>query len=134
VIQQAFVDGFEVFPVVINTIVPVEYADRAVELSRAHFETVETKKDIRAWSSMFGTNLGPIGSGEVTHVFCSRDEHDDKLPLIIESFIAQDEPWISKELYELTDDPEVIKSLFCVVVGDTAELLARLNLEVKTKE
>ena len=130
--QRAFDNhGNEVFPVTINTIVPVDHIEPASELSRAHLCDVEGIECSDS-TPMFGINLGPCRAPGITHAFCVRRGLSHQIGMILSSFSEQNEPWIGKRIYEVGDNPDEVKSLFCVVVGDTGTLLTNLGLEVKS--
>lgn len=123
-------NGNEVFPVVINTIAPIQYADEARQIAYYHMISVEGAVDDQL-GTMLNTNLGPVGVEEVTHVFCSRNGFTHQLALELNTLSAGDLDWVSGVEYTVNDDPNVIKSKFCCITGDTQEILQFLGLEIK---
>ncbi|WP_010586300.1 hypothetical protein [Schlesneria paludicola] len=122
--------GREVFPVVINTICPVAYAEPARRLALRHMTTVEQASG-DTLNRMLDINLGPIGSDEVTHIFCSRDAYTHQVEMVAEAFRLENLSWGGDRAFSIDSDPEVVKRLFCVVLGQTSVVLKWLGLEVK---
>ncbi|WP_010586424.1 hypothetical protein [Schlesneria paludicola] len=129
--MQAFDEfGREVFPVVINTICPVAYAEPARQLALRHMTTVEQASG-DTLGRMLDINLGPIGADEITHVFCSRNAYTHQVGMVVEAFQQESLPWGGTRAYSLLSDREEVKRMFCVVLGPTSVVLNWLGLEVK---
>jgi len=128
--MRAFDDfGREVFPVVINTICPVAHADQAKQLALRHMTTVEGTGD--TLDRMLDIKLGPVGSNDVTHVFCSRNAFTNQVEMVVDAFKREGLIWGGARAYSLLSDRDEVKSLFCVVLGQTSVVLKWLGLEVK---
>lgn len=122
-------DGNEIFPVIINTICPVQYADQAKKIAYNHLANVEKTKNIDA-IILFDENLAPIGSTEITHIFCSRFGYTNQLNMEVQGMIDLNLDWAAKRLYTIQDDPNEIKSLFCCIEGNKNELINYLGLQI----
>lgn len=120
--------GNRIFPVMINTICPIEHAEEATKIASDHFKNIE-KIDIKD-EIMFATKLAPIGETEPTHLFCSRFGYTNQLNLEVETFKRQNLSWCSEKEYSVEDNPEEIKSLFCCVTGKRKKVLEHLGLEI----
>lgn len=123
--------GREVFPVVINTICPVAHAAAAKQLALRHMTTVEQAGG-DTLEKMLNTHLGSIGSDEVTHIFCTRPAYTHQSEMVVEAFRRERLAWGGDRAYSIDDDPEVVRRLFCVVLGEMHSVLAWLGLEVKS--
>lgn len=117
----------EVFPQTINTICPVAYVDSARVLAHRYMTTVEQAIDMTA-DQMMLTLLAPLGEAVPTHIFCTREGFSHQVESEVEFLASQPEEWTAKRLYTLDDSPDEIRSRFCCLIGDPAELLARLGL------
>lgn len=134
--QRAFDnDGNEVFPVTLNAICPLEFAAQARESVLQYLKDVELAGvglvvDLTV-DKMLNVSLGPIGSPEITHVFCSRVAHTNQVASSLSYIRELSLPWCGDREFTTEDDPDEIKARYCVVTGDKAAVLAHLQLEVK---
>lgn len=117
-----------------NTISPIKYADEARAISLFHLQRVDCtgENDV---STMLPTKLYDI-EGNLTHILCSRPGYDNTVrnqmaTMTAESLNGKD--WVSDTYFFLNDKPdiEIIKSKFCLVLGDYKEFLEYLSLEAK---
>lgn len=137
--QRAFDDaGNEVFQVTLNAICPVEFADLARPAVFAYIVDVEKPKMVRpdgtpalTVNQMLNLNIGPIGTSDITHVFCSRIAFTHQVEWSLEEIARLGFPWCGNREFTLADDPAETKSQFCVITGDMNDVLDHLGLEVK---
>lgn len=130
--QAHDMDGNEVFPVIINTICPVQYSVIGKQVSADYFINIEKSFENVTTDKMLNDNLGPIGSDQITHIFCSRFGYTHQAAMEVQQLIDLGESFMGKKEYTLDDDPDEIKSLFCCIIGDKDELLSYLGLEIKS--
>jgi len=128
--QRAFVDGAEVFQVVLNAICPVAHAQQARESTLAYLQQYESTQATTT-EHVLNINLGPIGSTEVTHVFCSRRANTDQISKSLRMIHTLGFPWCGRVPYSVDGSIDDLLSKFCVVVGEKDALLSHLGLEVK---
>lgn len=108
-------EGNEVFPVQIQTIAPIEYANQARQIS---FEFLQSIGGTDTAEQMLPVLLRPIG-GIPTHVYCSRDSFTHELNLQLAFLSEREEEWISGNL---ETDPEIIFTKFCTFTGSLSEI------------
>lgn len=120
-------DGREVFPNVINTICPIAHADRARLLAHQYMTTIEAGVDMTV-DQMLTTLLAPVGSGEPTHIFCSREGFCHQVESEVEFLASRPESWCGRVKYQSDSVPQEVLGLFCCVVGDVSTMLDRLGL------
>lgn len=111
--------GNEVFPVVIQTIAPIEHAAEAREISHEFLLQYGGTDSVE---SMLPVLLRPVG-GIPTHIYCSRDGYTHELANQLAFLATREESWISGEL---ETDAGIIFTHFCTFTGD----LESLGLEV----
>lgn len=116
---------------IINTLCPMKHAEEARDIAWAHVNEHDPDMSVTR-ETILPQKLGPIGSDEVTHVFCSRRSDSDKLWLQMRSLRRNKQhAWIGIDELGIGDDPELIKSLFCTLRGEPGPLLAYLGLDEK---
>ena len=120
--------GNEVFPLIINMICPIQYADQAREFAAQHVTNVEGAYAEK--SHMLRLNLGPIGTKEITHIGNTQRSYSNILALRVTAMKNTLLPWIATKSYTVDDNPDDIKSYFCCIVGNPASLLIRLKLAI----
>lgn len=119
-------NGNEVFPVIVNTIAPIEYSEQTKQIAYDFLNSQGSKVTL---DMVMPINLKPINGNNATHIFCSRTIYNHELRKQLEFMEAQNLPWIVGALCFTDDPPEHIKRYFCTVVGNKNELLTYLNLE-----
>ena len=116
-------NGNEVFPIIINTICPIEYAEQSKQISADFIVSIFGEADV---NQMLPELLKPIEGNEATHVFCSRNGLTHELQFQLDWLNNQNKNWISNQV---ETDKEVILSKFCTTTGDKQTLLNFLGLE-----
>lgn len=120
--------GNEVYPVIVNMLCPVQHSDEARALAANHVVNVE---GIYAQASqLLHTNLGPVGTNQITHIGSTQRTYTNILSCRIDSLNKANLPWIGTREYTVADDPKVLKSLFCCVTGDPISIMNHLKLDV----
>jgi len=114
----------------LNTICPVEHKDEARTIALFHLTRVESLIDNDV-NKMLPDSL--YTEGNLTHIMCSRPSYINGARLQNATMAAEflnGKEWVSDTFFYLEDNPdkELIKSKFCFVIGDTAELLNYLGL------
>lgn len=123
-------NGRRVYPRQINTICPVEHAAIVRGIAYRHLIEVEGSTN-ESLASMLPVNLGPVGGDTVTHVRCSRVGYTHQVNMEVDTIRQQPFPWCANKGYVVGHDVAEMKSLFCCITGDQAEVLAYLGLERK---
>ena len=127
-------DGSPMSYYTMNTISPIEYADEARAISLFHLQQIDCtgENDV---STMLPTRLYD-SDGNLTHIMCSRPGYDNTVrnqmaTMTAESLNGKD--WVSDTYFFLADSPnaDIIKSKFCLVLGDYEEFLEYLSLEAR---
>jgi len=118
----------------LNTIAPIEYARKARELSLFHLMYVDKTQD-RNVEAMLPTKLYN-SKGELTHIMCARPGYNNTVRSQMATVTAENlngELWVSDTFFYLEDKPdiELVKSRFCLVLGDFQEFITYLGLEAK---
>lgn len=114
--------------VIVNTIAPIAYAERAREIAAA---CLNSSPDVNVSAAdMLPVQLRPIGSVEPSHVWCSRRCHTHGLRQQLDFFSAINEPWVCGEAQTVENQASLILSRYGAVVGDAATVLEYLALEV----
>lgn len=121
-------NGKELFPVVINTICPINHAKKARQIA---FDFIQSLGGNEPLELILNIELKPVRSKskKATHIFCSRVTWTNELNSQLNWLKNQNEKWIDHSECTLKDSSEKIKNYFCTVVGETKELLNRLGLE-----
>lgn len=107
--MQAYDDfGNEVFPVTIHTIAPLAFATDARYISATFLWANGGVDDVA--SEMLPVQLGLIGTGIPTHIYCARNSYTHELANQLAFLSAREELWISGEL---ETEPSTILVKFC---------------------
>ena len=125
---QYWNNGVEVFPVTINSFAPMAIASVSRDLALLHMREWEKNPSLTL-DQMFPQLIAPLGSSEPTHLFCSRNGFTHQVEMLDTHMAQREEPWVAPHHYdEESFDPDLVLTQFCVVLGDTAAILARLGM------
>lgn len=119
----------EVFPVVINSIAPILRATEARVVALDHMHNWE-KNTSCTLQQMMPQKLGLKGTIIPTHVFCSRAGFTHQVAMLDEHLSQIESLITAGHTFGLNFNPVEVLSKFCVVIGNTQEMLDRLGLEV----
>ena len=121
-------DGKPVSLVSICTICPIAYADEARQIAASNFLKANPEE-------MLTTKLGPIGEDRVTHIWCCRSDYEHAIPIQLETLRKANREWTAGFAAYVeglkTMDLPLSLTLMLTIIGEEAEVLSILGLEVK---